>query len=246
MHLACRAALALAVASASIPARAADPEWKVQSGRQQVFTAALYTPDYARIVVECRAPAFLAPEVTVSFVPPDAIKAWDDGDLMATLRAGDESAQLAMNRLGDAPADSSYRWTGAGANAMAALRKVADEVSSSSPLVVTLPGKAPVIFKSGYENSTALRDVVLRRAPAVVRVRNQAAAQTNIPALLTLSDDANSRCRGGGVPDIWAACAERTEYGERLGALGMCYGKRGEFGYHQRWHRCGPTSNRGP
>ena len=246
MHLARRAALALAVVSASIPARAADPEWKVQSGKQPVFTAALYTPGYARIVVECRAPAFLAPEVTVSFVPPDAMKARDDADLMATFRAGEESAQLPMNRLGDAPADSSYRWTGAGTNATAALRKVADEVSSSSPLVVTLPGKAPVTFRSGSENSTALRDVVLRCAPAVVRVRNQAAIQTSIPVLLTLESDANDRCRGGGVPDVMAACAQRSEYIERLGALGMCYGKRGEFGYQMRWHRCGPTSNRGP
>ena len=244
MHLARCAALALAIAAASLPARA-DPEWKMQSGRQQVFTAALYTPDYARIVIECRTPAFLAPEVTVSFVPPDPMKAGEDADLMATLRAGDESAQIPMNRLGDAAADSSYRWTGAGANAMAVLRKVA-EAASSSPLILALPGKASVTFRAGYEHSSAMQDVILRCAPVVVRARNQAAAQTNIPTLLTLSDDANDRCRGGGVPDIWAVCAERSEYGERLGALGMCYGKRGEFGYQQRWHRCGPTSNRGP
>ncbi len=243
MYLARRAALALAIAAAALPARA-DPEWKLQSGKQQVFTAALYTPDYARIVIECRAPAFLAPEVTVSFVPPDAMKAGDDADLMATLRAGDESVQLPMNRLGDTAADSSYRWTGAGANAMAVLRKVAEAASPSAPFVVTMPGKAPVTFRFGSASYSAMQDVVLRCVPSVVRSRNQAAVQTSIPTLLTLSDDANDRCRGGGVPDVMAACAERSEYGERLGALGMCYGKRGEFGYQMRWHRCGPTSNR--
>lgn len=243
MHLAHCAALALAITSVSVPVRA-EPEWKLQSGKQQVFTAALYTSDYARIVIECRAPAFLVPEVTVSFVPPDLIKAGNDADLVATLSAGDESAQLPMKRLGDSAADNSYRWTGAGANAMAMLRKVAESASPSAPLVVTLPGKAPVTFRSGYENSSAMQDVVLRCAPSVVRVRNQAAIQTSIPTLLTLSADANDRCRGGGVPDVMAACAERSEYGERLSALGMCYGKRGEFGYQMQWHRCGPTSNR--
>ena len=93
-------------------------------------------------------------------------------------------------------------------------------------------------------SNSRMQDVVLRCLPSVVRARRQAASLTNIQTLLTLSDDANDRCRGGGVEDVWGACAERTEYGERLDALGMCYGKQGQAGYQMSWHRCGPGSIR--
>lgn len=222
---------------------AAEPAWKVDNGPQMVFTAATYAEDYARLVVECRAPTFLSPEVVVTLVPPDSGKLSAGEDTIATFRAGEETAQLPMTRIDETGVDGGYRWTGVGVKALGAVRKLADAASSGA-IAVTLPGKVSMTFKSDVGTSSAMQDVVLRCMPSIVRARRQAREMSNVQTVLTLEQDANDRCRGGGVEDVLAACAERTEYIERLHVLGMCYGKQGEFGYQQQWHRCGPNSIR--
>ena len=221
----------------------AEQEWKVQGGPQTAFSAAIYTDDLARLVVECRTMPFLSPEVLVTLVPPRGAGWPEAGTVNVELAVGGESMQMPMQRIGSLPAEPAYRWTGSGPASMAAIRKLA-EAAPPGPLVATFPANAPVTFRYGYQNSGAMQDVVLRCAPSVVRARRQAGEMSGVDPLLTLERDANDKCRGGGVEDVWIACAERTEYGERLAALGMCYGRRGEAGYQQRWHRCGPTSNR--
>ncbi|PZR93485.1 MAG: hypothetical protein DI537_10205 [Stutzerimonas stutzeri] len=58
--------------------------------------------------------------------------------------------------------------------------------------------------------------------------------------------EANGACRGGSGddPKTHLACDEREAYAKRLNQLGWCYGKKGEFGYQQKWHRCSRNSVR--
>ena len=64
--------------------------------------------------------------------------------------------------------------------------------------------------------------------------------------LLTRSEQANSRCRGGSSNDesTWVACGQRDILDEMLKRSGYCYGKRGEAGYQMKWHACTPSSLR--
>jgi len=221
----------------------AEQDWKKQNGPQAVFTAAIWTDNYARLVVECRSPAFLAPELAITLVPPSGGIEVNTAEIVATFTAGNETASVPMVKVGEGAAGSAYRWTGVGAKGVALLRKVSAE-ATPGPLTVTLPGWSPISFKSSYNSLQAMEDVVIRCMPSVVRARRTAGEMTNIKALITLSDDANDKCRGGGVEDVMMACSERSEYSERLHALGICYGKSGEAGYQMQWHRCGSTSIR--
>jgi hypothetical protein len=66
--------------------------------------------------------------------------------------------------------------------------------------------------------------------------------------LIATWHDLNSLCRGG-QPDekgnLDAICEARDKLHNRLEAKGMCYGKKGEYGYQYHWHRCGRNSLRG-
>lgn len=84
--------------------------------------------------------------------------------------------------------------------------------------------------------SGASTDVVRRCNPASIRARGIARRTTSVNALITLSDDANGRCRG---TSDFSACDEREAYGERLRELGWCYGRPNDLGYQRRWRRCG-------
>lgn len=114
---------------------------------------------------------------------------------------------------------------------------------SSGPISVTLPDRTSATFAREAEGYSALADVAARCLPSVVGARSRAAEIRNVEALLTLEADANSRCRGN-TGDTLRDCAERTEWIERLSALGMCYGRRNQAGAEMRWHKCGPDSNR--
>ena len=59
-------------------------------------------------------------------------------------------------------------------------------------------------------------------------------------------DDANGRCRGGSGdnPATMKACDERESLYQAAVRLGWCYGRANEYGYQNRWHRCGPGSIR--
>ena len=232
--------LAASFIAPGVKARAAQ-QWKTEAGQQPVFTAALYTDDYARIVVSCRMSTYLSPEVSLTIVPPGKSDGQESTETQTTFQTKEKAYQAKLTRIGISEGQAAaWRWDALGPVAMKAMRELAD-AADENPLTVTLPGYKPVTFTSGYENSSAFRDTVQRCAPSVVRARRQAAT-SNLQSLLTLEGDANDRCRGGGVDDVWAACAERTEYVEALHAHGMCYGKQGQIGADMVWHRCGPGS----
>ncbi len=234
--------IAASLMVASVTARA-EQQWKTDAGQQPVFTAALYTDDNARIVVSCRMSTYLSPEVSLTIVPPGKPEGADSAEAQTTFQTKEKAYQVKLTRIGVSEGQAAaWRWDVLGPVAMKAMRELAD-AADENPLTVTLPGYKPVTFTSGYENSSAFRDTVLRCAPSVVRARRQAAT-SNLQSLLTLEGDANDRCRGGGVDDVWAACAERTEYVEALHVRGMCYGKQGQIGADMVWHRCGPGSIR--
>lgn len=78
-------------------------------------------------------------------------------------------------------------------------------------------------------------------------VSNANAQSRNDPkTMMRLWHEANSACRGGSGddPKTELACEEREAYSTRLGQLGWCYGKQGEYGYQHQWHRCGRRSMR--
>lgn len=85
-------------------------------------------------------------------------------------------------------------------------------------------------------------------AIAICAIASDASAQSrNDPKTMQrLWFEANGACRGGSGdnPKTHLACDEREAYGKRLGQLGWCYGKKGEYGYQHQWHRCGRNSVR--
>ncbi|WP_262568854.1 hypothetical protein [Agrobacterium tumefaciens] len=54
----------------------------------------------------------------------------------------------------------------------------------------------------------------------------------------------NAVCRGGSgdLPETNVACERREAIGDKLEAVGWCYGREGEYGYQMRWHACEATS----
>lgn len=50
----------------------------------------------------------------------------------------------------------------------------------------------------------------------------------------------NEQCRGesGDKPATMQACDQREVATARLEATGICYGRKGEFGYQMGMHRC--------
>ena len=58
--------------------------------------------------------------------------------------------------------------------------------------------------------------------------------------------EANSWCRGssGVESDDW--CEVREALAPILDRRDWCYGREGEYGYQNEWHRCGPHSIRRP
>lgn len=168
--------------------------------------------------------------------------------VQARMVAG-SAAPLLLNSVGAEARDGNVlRWTGVGQDAFTTAKEVADAISEGASIRVQAPGGGlQEVFPADVQNGRAVVDVVLRCAPSVIGIRSRVARQRDPASLITLSDDANSRCRGGsgGEDATWIACAERSEIGERLQALNWCYGRQGEAGYQMSWHRCGRGSLRG-
>jgi len=228
MRLATALLIAVTMVAAN-PSRSAEREWATETRAQGSFATAIYNSSPSRLIVECRESPYLAPELSMTLLPSLDSGSPDGAIVEAIFATKEDSTTLPMTRVGQGT-DTAYRWTGLGGAAVGPMRKIAEAVSMAQELAVTFKGRSPVLFPYGLSGSSRMQDVVLRCLPSVVRARRQATSSTNVSKLLTLSDDANDRCRGGGVEDVWGACAERTEYGERLGVLGMCYGKQGQSG----------------
>ncbi|WP_376092408.1 hypothetical protein ACE7GA_23595 [Roseomonas sp. CCTCC AB2023176] len=82
----------------------------------------------------------------------------------------------------------------------------------------------------------------------VLAVPGVARAQAGIDAQQVIRAEraANEACRGGrgDANETWQACGRRDALGEVLGELGWCYGRAGEAGHQQQWHRCDASSRR--
>ena len=88
---------------------------------------------------------------------------------------------------------------------------------------------------------------------AVVLPANAAQGQiqsNEVKTLLRYERILDGVCRGR-IPDSphahdkrAATCCGRTLMNVRLNQLGWCYGKRGQTGADQRWHRCTRESHR--
>ncbi|MBD3756482.1 MAG: hypothetical protein IE937_12900 [Gammaproteobacteria bacterium] len=52
------------------------------------------------------------------------------------------------------------------------------------------------------------------------------------------------RCRGADGANSDAVCVQRNHVAEELEGLGWCLGKVWQASYQQKWHMCGPDSNR--
>lgn len=64
-------------------------------------------------------------------------------------------------------------------------------------------------------------------------------------SLISKWHDDNGVCRGGiDGPNSQRACESREVVSDKLYALGWCYGKKDEYGYQMKWHRCTDNSNR--
>ena len=64
----------------------------------------------------------------------------------------------------------------------------------------------------------------------------------DVATLLKLYGEEDGHCRGTFDVGTLAACDLRNRYGEKLEALGWCYGKAGQAGYQMSWHKCDPNS----
>lgn len=111
----------------------------------------------------------------------------------------------------------------------------------------------PIITEAHSKGSPILLrlSIILSLATAAIgvcaTVTELSAQSRNDPKTMQrLWFEANGQCRGGSGdnPKTHLACEEREAYGKRLGQLGWCYGKVGEFGYQNKWHRCGRNSVR--
>ncbi|TZG35007.1 hypothetical protein AGR1_16360 [Agrobacterium sp. B1(2019)] len=62
--------------------------------------------------------------------------------------------------------------------------------------------------------------------------------------LIAQWEELNSSCRGGSgdLPETHLACERRESVGDKLQAVGWCYGREGEYGYQMQWHACETTS----
>ena len=72
------------------------------------------------------------------------------------------------------------------------------------------------------------------------------AQRPNTPALIKRWIEANGYCRGGSGDDreTLAWCSVREGLSEVLAVRDWCYGKKDEYGYQLKWHRCVETSNK--
>lgn len=84
-------------------------------------------------------------------------------------------------------------------------------------------------------------------ALSIVSIPSIASAQSQpVKDLIAIARDLDSMCRGssGDTPNLEHICAIRDRTFSVVGAMGYCYGKKGEYGAQMRWHRCTKDSFR--
>ena len=105
----------------------AEQHWKIDAGQQSVFTAALYTDDYARRVVSCRMSTFLSLEVSLTIVPPGKPDGQDGTETETIFQTKDAAYKAKLTRIGISEGQAAaWRWDALGPVAMKSMRELAD------------------------------------------------------------------------------------------------------------------------
>lgn len=62
--------------------------------------------------------------------------------------------------------------------------------------------------------------------------------------LISQWNEQNTACRGGSgdSDETLSACGRRDVIDTKLGTVGWCYGREGEYGYQMDWHACGSAA----
>lgn len=228
-----------------LAAQAAEPG--VLLRQDPVYSAALRNAANARLEFECRLAKLAGPEITLNLVLPQASKLRRDKDLPAKLVANEQEFDMRLDQLGTAPAHTVHRWTGIAANVLGTIRGFIKAIGAGGTLEVrdTETGAAES-FPYTLEQGAAVTEVLRRCNPVAVQARQDASELSVLPALIALERNFYRKCREGMGDERSTedACDERQEYVDRLNALGMCFGRKGETPQGMTWHRCGPTSFR--
>jgi len=226
-----------------------DRQWIISRYHEPVFGAHLNNNRLTTLDIECRDSQFHEPDITVTLVIREFASGSlnPTGDFIAYVVAGDKTLTLPMKRIGEADGTTEFRYFARGSVAFENMLNLSDAIDSARKLTVSASGGSGGAGTEAFEYAATsgddVKDVVRHCSPAAVAARHEVEDNRDINALLTLDASANGKCRGGSgdSPATQYACDERTEYEDRLAALGMCYGRPGEFGYQMQWHRCGPT-----
>ena len=238
------AALALLLAASGVPARSAAQRASLQ--QEAVYSAVLRNAAGARVEFECRANRAAGPEVAVGLVLPQGSRLRQDKGIPVKLVTNDLALDAAFTHLGALSGQAVYRWVGIGSTALAVVRRFSKALGTEGELEVQdAETGAAESFAYTVEQSMAVVDALRRCNPIAVQAQRDA-AELSLPALIALERNFAGKCRNGLGDERFRedACEERQEYVDRLGALGMCYGRRNEAPQQMVWHRCGPGSYR--
>lgn len=222
----------------------AAQEWKTSTAVSSSFSASLGNDVHSRIVIECRMPQLIQPEISVTLTLADRAALKPNADFTADFVAGNRQISLPMSLIGKRYGEFEYRYTAATPLESPELQ---DFFSNVKSLQITAKGSPLAeVFHVGEISGYDVEVVIRRCNPASVHARAEVADTNNVAAVQSLEQSADGKCRGGSgdSPLTQAACDERTEYMDRLKALNMCFGKIGESSHQGQWHRCGPNSNR--
>ena len=87
-----------------------------------------------------------------------------------------------------------------------------------------------ILFLQNTEKGSELKQYIF------ASIKNTSQLPDNHNALIKEWDDANSICRGKPNQDVF--CNKRDLIHRKLNSIGWCYGKRNEYGYQMKWHKC--------
>jgi hypothetical protein len=239
----------LAAATTLAPAASQADDWNSGSYQSKVFTAGIRNSAHAGIDIECRATNYGRSEVIIDLRVPMPAGSKPAASTAMAFTADEKTITLPVQLLGTEWDTTTYRWMAWDQPGYEVARSLADELESARSLDVkdaaagtTMMFVASSLDGSGHHASTTIR----RCGKEAMRARENAAKISDLKVLLAFENDTNERCRGGSGDErsTWNACDERTEYEDRLSALGMCYGKAGQSGFQMSWHRCTANSLR--
>lgn len=226
-----------------------SPTTGTRAYQSQAFTAGIRNSAHAGIDIECRAANYGRSEVIIDLRVPTAADTKPPESIAMAFTSGQKTTTPTVRLLGTEWDTTTYRWMAWDQPRHEVARALADELDSANELDVRdaatntiMKFASPSITGSGSRASETIR----RCGKEAMHARENASRTTDPKVLIAFESDANDRCRGGSGDQrsTWNACDERTEYYDRLHAIGWCYGKIGQIGADMSWHRCVANSNR--